>query len=123
MQPDVREDASHDEDGPMNERYQPRRDLSGMRLQGGYVAKQCPLRVHYDAFPPAGAVPMVESPADRLRMDAGNTFEAEVFAAIGATLQVVVDLSEERDPQATFTRRWSTTSGEAPDSYVARPSR
>ena len=85
----------------MNEHYRPRRDVTDVRLQGGYVAKQCPLRVHYDAFPPAGAVPMVESPIDRLRMDAGITFEAEVFAAIRATLQVVVDLSDQRDPQAT----------------------
>lgn len=63
-------------------RHAPRRDVSAVRPQGGYAAKQCPLKVQYDVFPPAGVVPLEASLVDRFRMDAGNAFEAEVFASI-----------------------------------------
>ena len=63
-------------------RHAPRRDVSAVRPQGGYAAKQCPLKVQYDVFPPAGVVPLEPNLVDRFRMDAGNTFEADVFVAL-----------------------------------------
>ena len=63
-------------------RHAPRREVAAVRPQGGYAAKQCPLKVQYDAFPPAGVVPLEADLVERFRMDAGNAFEAEVFAAL-----------------------------------------
>ena len=80
--------------------YRPRRDVSGVRPQGGYAAKRCPLRVYYDLFPPPGAVPLVEDAVDRLRMDAGNTFEARVFELIRQQHVGVTDLSAERNARS-----------------------
>lgn len=63
-------------------RHAPRRDVSAVRPQGGYAAKQCPLKVQYDEFPPAGVVPLEADLVERFRMDAGNAFEDEVFAVV-----------------------------------------
>ncbi|MEO6989215.1 MAG: TM0106 family RecB-like putative nuclease [Aquihabitans sp.] len=65
-------------------RHMPRREVSTVSPQGGYAAKRCPLRVQYDLFPPAGVVPLEPNLVDRFRMEAGNTFEAEVFQVLVA---------------------------------------
>lgn len=58
-----------------------RRDVSIVPPQGGYVAKRCPLRVHFDLVPPP-VDPAPESIVARARMDAGIAFEAEVFETL-----------------------------------------
>ena len=63
------------------DRYTPRRDVSGVPPQGGYVAKRCPLRVQFDLMPPAEA-PLPASVMGRARIDEGNAFEAAVFAEL-----------------------------------------
>ena len=59
-----------------------RNDVSNVAPQGGYVAKQCPVRAQWDVLEPAAQVPV--SGAARRRMDAGIAFEAEVFAQMAA---------------------------------------
>lgn len=73
--------ATVDDDGTPLDRYTPRRDVSGVPPQGGYVAKRCPLRVQFDLIPPAEA-PLPESVMARARMDEGNAFEESVFAEL-----------------------------------------
>lgn len=75
--------------------YEPRRDISRVRHQGGYTAKQCPLRVYYDHFPPGATQPHEPTPAERRRMDAGNVFEAEVFDRLEAAARDVVRLTND----------------------------
>lgn len=89
----------------MNEqRYVPRRDISNVRPQGGYMAKRCPLRVYYDAFPPPGTVPFEAQKIDQLRMRAGVEFEAAVFDVIRSQHRGVVDLSVFDDAEAATVR-------------------
>jgi len=64
------------------DRYLPRRDITAVPPQGGYVAKRCPQRVEFDVFPPVDVVPEDPPPGVRLRMDEGNAFEASVFAQL-----------------------------------------
>lgn len=57
-----------------------RYDVSGVPLQGGYVAKHCPVRAQWDAVHPAEPVP--PDPFTQRLMDHGVAFEAEVMAEI-----------------------------------------
>ena len=57
-----------------------RYDVSGVPLQGGYVAKQCPVRAQNDAIHPAE--PIQPDPFLERLFASGNTFEAEVVAEI-----------------------------------------
>lgn len=66
------------------DRYVPRRDVSGVRPQGSYAAKRCPLRVQFDVYPPPGVEPLPLPVGAQLRVDEGDTFEADVFEQLRA---------------------------------------
>jgi predicted RecB family nuclease len=51
-------------------------------ILGGYAAKQCPVRTHNDYSPLVPAVEWEPSPELQAEFDAGNEFEAEVFAEL-----------------------------------------
>lgn len=69
-------------ENPEIDRFRPRRDVSGVPPQGGYVAKFCPVRVQYDAFPPEGFVIVPPDDASEARMQRGRQFEVDVFAEL-----------------------------------------
>jgi predicted RecB family nuclease len=53
-----------------------RYDVSGVPLQGGYIAKRCPVRIQNDILRPT--VPLPPGTDAQLRMAQGNDFEASV---------------------------------------------
>lgn len=70
----------------------PRYDISGIPLQGGYVAKQCPVRAQNDTLQPAEPIP--PDPFRRRLYESGNAFEAEVFAEVIALHAGAVVITE-----------------------------
>ncbi len=64
---------------PMATRY----ETSGVPLQGGYVAKQCPVRAQNDTIQPATPVP--PDPFMQRLFANGNAFEAEILAELVAS--------------------------------------
>jgi hypothetical protein len=57
---------------------------------GGYGAKQCPVRVQNDYSPLVPTQRWVPSPEDQVRLDAGITFECNVFAKLIALHRTAV---------------------------------
>ena len=62
-------------------------------LLGAYAAKQCPVRVQNDFLPMVSTLKWEPSSEEQARLDAGNAFEAGVFAVLAAIhpTAVVVD--------------------------------
>ncbi|HEY6468828.1 MAG TPA: TM0106 family RecB-like putative nuclease [Candidatus Dormibacteraeota bacterium] len=67
-----------------------RYDVSGVPLQGGYVAKQCPVRAQNEVMRPAEPVP--PDPFTERLFAHGNSFEAEVVAEILAVHERAVSV-------------------------------
>lgn len=74
-----------------------RNDVSEVPPQGGYVAKQCPVRAQWDELQPA--TPLPPSDAVVRRMAEGNDFEAEIFDELSEAVPdcVVIDRGDATD--------------------------
>ena len=69
-----------------------RYDISDIPLQGGYVAKQCPVRAQNDALQPTRPVP--PDPFTQRLFESGNAFEAEIVAELLAAHADAVAITE-----------------------------
>lgn len=81
-------------------------DRMSVPLQGGYVAKRCPVRAQNDNDPAMSGRALTPTDAERQRMEAGNVFESGVFEtilAIHGDDAVMVDAALRRDPAQAAT--------------------
>jgi predicted RecB family nuclease len=76
-----------------------RHDVSQVPLQGGYLAKRCPVRAQLDVLQPCPPVP-VSAEVER-RFEQGRIFEREITAGLGAfrpdALVIRADTAEEKE--------------------------
>ena len=70
----------------------PRYETSDVPLQGGYVAKQCPVRAQNDALRPEEPLPA--DPFMQRLFANGNAFEAEILAELVASNPDTVSITE-----------------------------
>jgi len=82
---------------PDYDRHAPRRDVSAVRLQGGYAAKRCPVRVVFDGgFAPAGTIKAADTVEVVARIADGIAFEREVFDEILASNAGTIEIDDTR---------------------------
>jgi predicted RecB family nuclease len=67
-------------------------DISSVPLQGGYVAKQCPVRAQNDVIVPVEPLP--PTPFQERLFKAGRDFEAELFSELAALHSDAVLITE-----------------------------
>ena len=83
-----------------------RYDTSSVPFQGGYVAKQCPVRAQCDVLQPCD--PLEPSAILERRFQRGRQFEADVVAEIVRLHPdaVVVEAEDRAERERRRRRRW-----------------
>jgi predicted RecB family nuclease len=69
-------------------------DLSVVKPLGAYPATQCPCKTQFAILPPEGVVPIPVDAVLQARFDAGNEFEALIFAELRTFHADAIDISE-----------------------------
>lgn len=75
-------------------------DLSTVPLMGAYPATQCPVRTQFKYLPPEGVTPAPVNSVLQAAFDAGNDFEALMFARITDLHPDTVHIEESEDLRA-----------------------